>query len=94
MLNVKYSKSCGCVFFGKGIVDRPEMGVVSECREVVFDEFDVMRQEWKGREVVKIVYKTDNGYSFDDDDIRGSNARLKIDNYAPSWRAKKGDCWS
>ena len=89
-MNVKNSKEYGCTFLGKGIVGRPEMGVVVQCREVIFDEWDVMRQDWKGHEVKKLVFKTDTGYVFDEDDYLGPDARLEIELYAPNWRAKKG----
>ena len=83
-LDVKRDKGAGCTFLGKGIVGRPEMGVVAECREVTFDEWDFMEQEWKNCEVKKLLYRTDTGYVFDDDDIRGPDARLEIEQYAPN----------
>ena len=86
MLDVKVDRGAGCTFLGKGIVGRQEMGVVEECREVTFDEWDFIEQDWKDCEVKKLVYRTDTGYVFDEDDISGVNARLKIEQYAPNWR--------
>ena len=86
MLDVKNDRGVGCTFLGKGIVDRPEMGVVVECREVTFDEWDFIEQEWKDCEVKKLLYRTDTGYVFDEDDIFGDQARFQIELYAPNWR--------
>lgn len=83
MLSVKTSKSMGCTFLGKGIVDHPEMGVVDECREVVMDELDVFG-EWTGNETKIVMLRTDNGYAFDENMLR--NGTFKIENYAPNWR--------
>lgn len=92
MLSVKASTPYGCTFLGKGIVNRPEMGVVCECRLVRFDEWDVMRQCWTGRgETQKIMYRTDNGYSFDHDSI--VDGTYQIEQYAANWRARKPDAW-
>ena len=82
----------GCVFLGKGIVDHPEMGVIIECRKVVFDEWDVMFQEWLGkRETTKVMYRTDTGYAFDHSRIE--DGTYEIEQYAPNWRAHKKDAW-
>lgn len=90
-LQVKSSVMVGCVFLGKGIVGHPEMGVIVECREVVFDMWDVMFQEWTGKhEMTKVMYRTDTGYAFDQDTLDGM---YQIENYAPNWRAKKKDAW-
>ena len=87
-LQVKYVRPMGCVFLGKGIVDRPEMGIVTECAEVIFDTFDVMRQVWTdAHEEKKIVYKTDNGFVFCEDELE--SGYYEIEEYAPNWRAKK-----
>lgn len=91
-LQVKSSINRGCTFFGKGIVNRPEMGVVVECREVLLDEWDVGFCHWSGRnEVTKIMYRTDNGYSFDDDML--ADGMFEIEEYAPNWRSHKKDAW-
>lgn len=86
MLDVKVDKGAGCTFIGKGIIGRPEMGVVIECREVTFDEWSFTEMDWKDQEVKKLLYRTDTGYVFDEDDIFGVNARFKIEQYAPNWR--------
>ena len=86
MLDVKVDRGAGCTFLGKGIVGRPEMGVIEECREVTFDEWDFIEQDWKDCEVKKLVYRTDTGYVFDEDDIFGADARFEIEQYAPNWR--------
>ena len=86
MLDVKRDKAAGCTFLEKGIVGRPEMGVVAECREVTFDEWDFIEQSWKDREVKRLLYRTDTGYVFDESDIFGPDARLEIEQYAPNWR--------
>lgn len=92
MLSVKMSASYGCAFLGKGIVNRPEMGVVCECRLVWFDEWDVVRQCWTGDGATRrILYRTDTGYSFDHDSI--ADGTYKIEEYAPNWRARKPDAW-
>ena len=92
MLQVKSSKSHGCLFLGKGIVNHPEMGVVVECREVVFDKWDIMRTEWFGRfEETRIMYRTDTGYSFDETQLQ--DGTFQIEQYAPNWRARKKDAW-
>lgn len=94
MLNVKASKPHGCVFLGKGIEGRPEMGVIEDCREVLFDEWDVMRGQWTGlHEKTVVMYKTDNGYVFDETFIFGKKPILKIEEYAPNWRAHKDHVW-
>lgn len=91
-LFVKSSTSYGCTFLGKGIVGHPEMGVVCECREVIFDEWDHVGHHWTGRnEVVKVMLRTDTGYSFDNDMLR--DGVFEIENYAPNWRAHKKDAW-
>ena len=86
MLDVKNDLGAGCTFLGKGIVGRPEMGVIVDCRKIVFDEWDFFEQCWKGCETTKLVYKTDTGYIFDEDDIFGANPRLEVEQYAPNWR--------
>lgn len=90
MLYVKIDRGHGCTFLGKGIEGRPEMGVVVDCREVTFDEWDFAEQDWKNCEVKKVLFKTDAGYVFDEDDLWGANARLKIEQYAPN-RYKSDD---
>lgn len=91
-LLVKKSVQYGCTFLGKGIVGRPEMGVIRECRLVWFDEWDVMRQCWMERnEIRRIMYRTDTGYAFDHDSI--ADGTYKIKGYAPNWRARKPDAW-
>lgn len=92
MLSVKKSVSCGCTFLGKGIVGHPEMGVVYDCREVTFDEWDLMRGEWLDREETRIVYKTDNGYVFDQEMLH--DKAFEIELYAENWRAHKGECFA
>ena len=92
MLQVKFSRPIGCVFLGKGIEGRPEMGVVCDCREVTFDEWDVVYQSWKGANVVcRTMYRTDNGYSFDQTQL--DDGTFRIEEYAPNWRAKKKGAW-
>ena len=92
-LQVKSSVRSGCVFLGKGIKGRPEMGVVVECRRVTFDEWDLMRQEWTGRhEETRMLYMTDNGYVFDDSQLYDERL-FQIEEHAPNWRAKKKDAW-
>ena len=87
-LQVKYVRPMGCTFLGKGIVNHPEMGIVTQSAEVVFDTFDVMRQVWTdAHELKKVVYKTDNGYVFDEDQL--ADGYFEIEEYAPNWRAKK-----
>ena len=85
-LYTKVSRCAGCTFLGKGIVGRPEMGVVAECRDVTFDEWDIIEQDWKDCEVKKLVYRTDTGYVFDETDIFGAAARFEIEQYAPNCR--------
>lgn len=85
-LYTKASRYAGCTFLGKGIVGCPEMGVIVECREVTFDEWDIIEQEWKNCEVKKLLYRTDTGYVFDEDDIRGPDAWFEIEQYAPNCR--------
>lgn len=86
MLDVKNDRAAGCPFLGKGIVDRPEMGVIVDCREVTFDEWDPYVAYWKGCEVKKLVYRTDTGFVFDEDDLWGEYARLRVEQYAPNIR--------
>lgn len=93
MLYVKGWKPCGCTFLGKGIVDHPEMGVIIDCREVIFDEWSIAGH-WTGREEQsRIMYKTDTGYVFDDSDLCGDTPRFKVELYAPNVRADKIFCW-
>ena len=84
MLDVKVDRAAGCTFLGKGIVGRPEMGVIEECREVTFDEWDSFEMEWKDLKVKKLVYKTSTGYVIDDDMLMGNSALFEIEQYAPN----------
>ena len=87
---VKSSKSMGCTFFGKGFIDHPEMGVVTDCREVTFDEKDVYG-EWTGNETKIVMLKTDNGYAIDENMLR--SGMFRVENYAPNWRAEGSYPW-
>lgn len=92
MLQVKNSTPKGCTYLGKGFVDHPEMGVVVECREVVFDTWDVMYGHWTGKNEKTItMVRTDTGFAFDERDIW--DGRYELEQYAPSWRAHKKDAW-
>lgn len=90
-LHVKEYVLWGCEFIGKGIVGRPEMGVISRCKRVTFDRWDLMRGEWLGKETHRLMYLTDTGYSFDETDLK--EGRLEIEPYAENWRAHKGTPW-
>lgn len=85
MLRTKKIETCGCTFLGKGIVGRPEMGVVAEAKMVTFDEWDFIDLNWKGEEVTRTMYWTDNDYAFDDTMLR-PDGPFEIELYAPNWR--------
>lgn len=82
MLNVKEQRKTGCTFFGKGIVGRPELGVIVGATEVVFDTWNPFEEQWEGDETVKNVYLTDNGFVLSEDDLG------EIELYAPNWRVE------
>lgn len=86
---VKKYTTAGCLFLGKGLVGRPEMGVIVESKTVVFDEKDVFG-DWKGIEESHILYRTDNGFVFSDDDL--ISGRLEVEAYAPNWRSLDEYC--
>lgn len=93
MLYVKSSVPVGCTYLGKGFVGHPEMGVVVDRREVLFDDWDVMRAEWTGkREETHMLIRTDNGFVLDEADIFERHF-YEIEDYAPNWRARKYDAW-
>lgn len=84
MLDVKADRGAGCTFLGKGFVGHPEMGVIQECREVTFDEWDSFEMDWKDLEVKKLMYRTSTGYVLDEDMIMGNHALFEIEQYAPN----------
>lgn len=84
MKSIKKSIGHGCTFLGKGIIDHPEMGVVVECRQITFDDWDPITSEWKGDELITLMYWTDNDFSFVQDDL--DSGRFQIELYAPNIR--------
>lgn len=90
MLVVKKSRRAGCLYLGKGFVDHPEMGAISDYREVTFDEIDSLGH-WSGNEVVVYMVHTDTGFAFDERFIY--DGTYKLDEWAFNWRPKKPDAW-
>lgn len=90
-LQVKSRERVGCSFMGKGIKGNPIMGVITDAVKVVYDEYDVGFQQWKGREIVRVLYLTDNGYVIDD--VSLADGEYEIEDYAPNWRCKKDPVW-
>ena len=98
MLDVKIDRGAGCTFLGKGIVGHPEMGVIEECREVTFDEWDNFEMEWKDLEIKKLVYKTSTGYVIDEEMLMGNHRVFEIEefvdnNYVSSIVPTEGIRW-
>ena len=88
-MKIKKFKSVGCTFLGKGLVGRPEMGIIVEAKAVVFDETDIFGN-WKNVETETVMYRTSNGFVFDDDDLR--EKRLEVEPYAPNWTSLTEYC--
>ena len=93
MLHVKSARPVGCTYLGKGFVGHPEMGVVVDRREVLFDKWDVMKADWTGaHEMTIFMIRTDTGFVLNEDDIFEKHY-FDIEEYAPNWRARKYDAW-